>query len=151
MTTRFEINGKKASLLGYGAMRLPTVDGGHANPWAPNMSDKAIDQKLVNRQVRRMLDLGINYFDTANAYTDSEKKIGLALSDVRENIIIATKSMARDYDGVLKSIENSLKTMKTDYIDLFQLHNVPQMVDPEDTDSAYAGALEAKKREGISL
>ena len=65
MTTRFSLDGKKVSLLGYGSMRLPTVDGGHANPWAPNMSNAAIDQKRVNRQVKRMLELGINYFDTA--------------------------------------------------------------------------------------
>lgn len=89
---------------------------------------------------------GINFYDTANAYTDSERKIGQALSDVRGNIIIATKSMARDYDGVLKSIENSLKTMKTDYIDLFQLHNPDELPDPDDPRGAYAAAVEAKRR-----
>lgn len=89
---------------------------------------------------------GINFFDTANAYTDSEKKIGEALSDVRKNIIIATKSMARDYDGVLKSIENSLRMLKTDYIDLFQLHNPDALPDANDPNSAYAAALEAKRR-----
>ena len=89
---------------------------------------------------------GIRYFDTANAYTDSEKKIGLALSDVRESIVISTKSAGTDKDTVLSHIENSLKMMKTDYIDLFQFHQVPEMPDPEDPDGAYAGALEAKAR-----
>ena len=55
---------------------------------------------------------GIRYFDTANAYTDSEKKIGLALSDVRKNIVLSTKSHARDKAGVLAHIENSLKMMR---------------------------------------
>ena len=89
---------------------------------------------------------GIRYFDTANAYTDSEEKIGLALSDVRDQIVISTKSAARDKAGVLAHIENSLKMMKTDHIDLFQFHQVPEVPDPNDPDGAYAGALEAKAR-----
>ena len=96
--------------------------------------------------IRAAYEGGINYFDTANAYSDSEKKIGLALSDVRENVIISTKSGSRTREGVLSHIENSLKMMKTDYIDLFQLHNVPALPDFDDPDSAYAGAVEAKKR-----
>ncbi len=89
---------------------------------------------------------GIRYFDTANAYTDSEEKIGMALSDVRDSIVISTKSAARDRSGVLAHIENSLKMMRTDYIDLFQFHNVPEVPDPEDPNGAYAGAVEAKER-----
>ena len=89
---------------------------------------------------------GIRYFDTANAYTDSEKKIGLALSDVRKNIVISTKSAGTDKDTVLSHIENSLKMMKTDYIDLFQFHQVQSVPDPDDPEGAYAGALEAKRR-----
>lgn len=96
--------------------------------------------------LRAAFDAGINYFDTANAYTDSEEKIGLALADVRDRIVISTKSQARDRDGVLAHIENSLRMMKTDYIDLFQFHQVPGVPDPEDPNGAYAGALEAKKR-----
>lgn len=89
---------------------------------------------------------GIRYFDTANAYTDSEEKIGIALSDVRDDIVISTKSAERTKQGVLSHIENSLKVMKTDHIDLFQFHNVPEMPDPNDPDGAYAGAVEAKER-----
>ncbi|MCQ2559069.1 MAG: aldo/keto reductase [Oscillospiraceae bacterium] len=89
---------------------------------------------------------GIRYFDTANAYTDSEKKIGLALADVRKDIVISTKSASRTKEGVLAHIENSLKMMKTDYIDLFQFHQVNYVPTPEDPDGAYAGALEAKER-----
>ena len=96
--------------------------------------------------LRAAYDGGINYFDTANAYSDSEKKIGLALSDVRDKIIISTKSAARDKETVLKHIENSLRMMKTDYIDLFQFHQVTEVPDPNDPNGAYAAALEAKER-----
>lgn len=96
--------------------------------------------------LRRAYERGIRFFDTAAAYTDSQKKIGIALSDVRGDIILATKSASRTRDGVLADIENSLKTMKTDYIDLFQFHNVPEMPDIDDKEGAFAGALIAKER-----
>ena len=89
---------------------------------------------------------GIRYFDTANTYTDSEEKIGLALSDVRDDIVISTKSAGKDKNTILAHIENSLKMLKTDYIDLFQFHLVPSVPDPEDPEGPYAGALEAKRR-----
>ena len=60
--------------------------------------------------------------------------------------MLSTKSQARDRDGVLAHIENSLKMLRTDHIDLFQFHNMPEMPDPGDPDGAYAGALEAKRR-----
>ncbi len=104
------------------------------------------DENYAVRLLRAAYEGGINYFDTANAYTDSEKKIGLALSDVRDKIIISTKSAARDKAGVLAHIENSLRMMKTDYIDLFQFHQVTEVPDPNDPNGAYAGALEAKER-----
>ena len=94
--------------------------------------------------LRRAYDEGINYFDTANAYTDSEKKIGLALSDVRENIIISTKSGGKDKKTVISHIENSLKTMKTDYIDIFQFHNPAEM--PTENSEVYEAALEMKEK-----
>lgn len=104
------------------------------------------DEDYAVRLLRAAYQGGINYFDTANAYTDSEKKIGLALSDVRDKIIISTKSAARDKAGVLAHIENSLRMMKTDYIDLFQFHQVTEVPDPNDPNGAYAGALEARER-----
>ena len=96
--------------------------------------------------IRAAFEGGITYFDTANAYTDSEEKIGLALHDVREQVVISTKSQARDRAGVLAHIENSLKMLRTDHIDLFQFHNVPELPDPNDPEGAFAGALEAKRR-----
>lgn len=104
------------------------------------------DEGYAVKLLRAAYEGGINYFDTANAYTDSEKKLGLALSDVRDNIIISTKSAARDKDGVLKHIENSLRMLKTDYIDLFQFHNIAGLPDPNDPNGAYAGVLVAKER-----
>ena len=65
---------------------------------------------------------------------------------MRDKIIISTKSAARDKETVLKHIENSLRMMKTDYIDLFQFHQVTEVPDPNDPNGAYAAALEAKER-----
>ncbi len=104
------------------------------------------DKEYAVKLLQGAYEGGIRYFDTANAYTDSEEKIGLALSDVRDQIVISTKSGSRTKDGVLAHIENSLKMLRTDHIDLFQFHNVPEMPDPEDPDGAYAGAVEARRR-----
>ena len=96
--------------------------------------------------LRKAYDAGITFYDTANAYTDSEEKIGNALSDVRHNIIIATKSGASDRETVTKHIENSLRMLKTDYIDIFQFHNPAVLPDPSDENGAYAAALAAKEK-----
>ena len=97
------------------------------------------------RILRRAYDAGINYYDTANAYTDSEAKIGSALSDVRRNIVISTKSQATDRKTALEHIEKSLRALKTDYIDLFQLHNIKELPNPNDPHSAYSAAMDAVK------
>ncbi len=96
--------------------------------------------------VRRAYDAGINYFDTANAYTDSEKKLGLAFEGIRENVIISTKTMSSDKKTAQAHIENSLRMLKTDYIDLLQFHNPAELPDPEDPDGPFAAALEAKQK-----
>ena len=97
--------------------------------------------------IHRALDGGVNYFDTANAYTDSEEKLGAALAGVpRDSYIISTKSGAKDRDGVLAHIELSLRRLRTDYVDIVQLHNPNPLPDPDDPDSAYAGLTEAQKR-----
>ena len=104
------------------------------------------DEAYALKLLRAAYEGGINYFDTANAYSDSERKIGLALYDVRDKIVLSTKSLARDKDGILEHIENSLRMLKTDYIDLFQFHQVTSVPDVDDPNGPYAGALEAKKR-----
>ena len=79
----------------------------------------------------RAYEGGINFFDTANAYTDSEEKIGLGLSKVRGEIFIATKTGSSTPDGFWKHLELSLERMKTDYIDIYQFHNPSAMPSDE--------------------
>jgi aryl-alcohol dehydrogenase-like predicted oxidoreductase len=94
----------------------------------------------------RAYSSGINFFDTARMYTDSEEKLGYALSDVRQDIIIATKTQATDKKTLFKHLETSLKNLKTDYVDILQLHNPGILPNPEDPESSYAGLLEAQKK-----
>ena len=67
---------------------------------------------------------GINFLDTARGYTVSEEFFGEALKEVRKDWIIATKSMSRDYESMKRDIEISLNNLQTDYIDLYQIHNI---------------------------
>jgi len=105
-----------------------------------------ISREDAVKLVRRAYEAGINYFDTANAYTDSEKKLGEALHDVRQNVVISTKSGGKDKKTVQAHIEQSLRSLQTDYIDLFQFHNPAQLPDPADPDGPFAAALEAKQK-----
>ena len=79
----------------------------------------------------RAYEGGINFFDTANAYTDSEEKIGIGLSKVRGEIFIATKTGSSTPDQFWKHLELSLERMKTDYIDIYQFHNPAAMPSDE--------------------
>lgn len=94
--------------------------------------------------LRRAYESGINFFDTARAYSDSEEKIGYALSDVRENIVIATKSGAKNATELRAHLETSLKNLKTDYIDIYQFHNPSFVPVPGGEDGLYDEALKAK-------
>jgi predicted aldo/keto reductase-like oxidoreductase len=100
----------------------------------------------AGRLLRKAFDHGINFFDTARGYTDSEEKIGAALSDVRQEIVIATKTPARDREAVLKDLETSLRNLKTDYIDIYQIHNPPTLPDPGDPAGAFSGLQEARQQ-----
>ena len=88
---------------------------------------------------------GINYFDTARAYTDSEEKLGAAFEYTREKIIISTKTAAQDAEGFWKDLETSLRTMKTDYIDIYQFHNPAFCPKPGDESGLYDAILKAKE------
>lgn len=68
---------------------------------------------------------GMNYIDTARGYTVSEEYLGAALKGRREKFLLATKSMSRDYEGMKRDIGISLKNLQTDYIDVYQIHNLP--------------------------
>jgi len=94
--------------------------------------------------LQAVLAAGINFIDTARAYTDSEEKIGLHLSSRRGEFYLASKSMARDKVAMAKDIDASLAIMKTDYIDLYQVHNIKTRKDI-DAVMAPGGALEALK------
>ena len=96
--------------------------------------------------LRYAYDRGVNFFDTARAYSDSEHKIGLGLADVRENIILATKTMARTREAALADLETSLANLKTDHVDIWQLHCIPELPDPNDPDSAYQALVEARRQ-----
>ena len=96
--------------------------------------------------LRKAYDAGVRFFDTARFYTDSEEKIGYALSDVRAKIYIATKTAAKNADDFWKDLETSLRNLKTDYVDLYQFHNPPFCPKPGDGSGLYEAMLEAKKQ-----
>ena len=81
-------------------------------------TDKAEAVEIVNA----CMEQGINYLDTARGYTVSEEFFGEAIKPYRDKWILATKSMARTYEGMKADIETSLKNLQTDYIDLYQFH-----------------------------
>ena len=87
---------------------------------------------------------GIRFFDTARDYTDSEEKIGYALSDVREKIYIATKTSAKTAEKFWADLETSLHNLKTDYVDIYQFHNPAFCPKPGDGSGLYEAMLEAK-------
>lgn len=100
------------------------------------------------RLVRRAFDEGIRFFDTARAYSDSEDKVGQALAEVRGQVTLATKTTATDAKAARRDLETSLSRLRTNYIDIIQLHNPEKVPDPADADSAYA-ALVAAREEGL--
>lgn len=89
---------------------------------------------------------GVNFFDTARFYTDSEEKIGYALSDVRDKIYIATKTAAVTAEGFWKDLSTSLNNLKTDHIDIYQFHNPSFCPKPKDGTGLYEAMLEAKEQ-----
>lgn len=89
---------------------------------------------------------GINFFDTARFYTDSEEKIGYALSDVRKQIIIATKTMTTKVEEFWNQLNTSLNNLKTDYIDIYQFHNPSFCPKPGDGSGLYEAMLQAKEK-----
>ena len=96
--------------------------------------------------LRRAYEGGINYFDTARFYTDSEEKIGYALGDVREKIIISSKTMATTVEGFWADLNTSLSLLGTHYIDIYQFHNPAFCPKPGDGTGLYEAMLEAKDK-----
>lgn len=105
-----------------------------------------ISTEAAGAMLRRAYEAGITLYDTARAYTDSEEKIGLALRDVRGEIVIATKTTARDAKAFREQLAESLRLLKTDFIDIYQFHNPPFVPRPGGEDGLYDEALEAKRQ-----
>lgn len=117
--------GLKVSVIGFGGIPI-----------------QGVALELSGRIVCRAVDSGINFFDTARGYTDSEAKLGQVLAEHRDKVILATKSMARDKPSMARDIETSLRLLRTDYIDLYQVHNPSSQVQIDQVCAA-GGALEA--------
>lgn len=100
-----------------------------------------IDAEGTKKLLYRLMDMGVNYIDTARGYTVSESYIGEALVGIRDKFILATKSTSLTKEAMSKDIDISLNNLKTDYIDLYQIHN-PNMKGLE-TILSEGGALEA--------
>lgn len=101
-----------------------------------------VDASVTHALMERLAQRGVNYIDTARGYTVSEQFLGEALEDgLREKFVIATKSMARTKEAMARDIDISLKNLRTDYIDLYQIHN-PSLAELEQV-LAPGGALEA--------
>ena len=116
--------GLRISRMGFGGIPIQKVDA-------------AVTRKLMERLVER----GVNYIDTARGYTVSESYLGEALVGLRDRFVVATKSMARTKETMARDIETSLCNLKTDYIDLYQIHN-PSLAEMEQV-VAPGGVLEA--------
>ena len=107
--------------------------------------------------VKYCFDLGIRFFDTANMYLTSEEKIGTALETVRDKVVIASKTTQRDAKGAAAHIDTSLKQLKTDWIDIYQFHNVSneealqQILAPQGAYEALAKARDAGKIRYIGI
>lgn len=116
--------GLKISRLGLGGIPIQKIDAEGTKPL-----------------LRKLMQEGVNYIDTARGYTVSEEYLGFALEGIREHFVLATKSMARTKEGMEKDIAISLEKLRTDYIELYQVHN-PSAKDLEQV-MAPGGALEA--------
>ncbi|MDO4553873.1 MAG: aldo/keto reductase [Lachnospiraceae bacterium] len=100
-----------------------------------------IDAQGTKKLIHSLLDKGINYIDTARAYTVSEEYLGEALEGIREHFVLASKTMARTKEAMAKDIDTSLQMLRTDYIDLYQVHN--PTLEQLDIVTGPNGALEA--------
>ena len=116
--------GLKISRLGFGGIPI-----------------QKIDAEGTKRLIVELVREGVNYIDTARGYTVSEEYLGYALEGVRNHFVLATKSMARTKDAMAKDIDVSLNNLRTNYIDLYQVHN-PNAKDLDQV-MAPGGALEA--------
>ncbi len=110
-----------------------------------------ISEEEAVRILRRAYDGGMRFFDTARGYTDSEEKIGAAFGDDlfahhREEVYIASKTMAKTPEKLKEDLDTTLKNLRTDYLDIYQLHCAPQLYAPGDGTGLYECMQEAKEQ-----
>jgi aryl-alcohol dehydrogenase-like predicted oxidoreductase len=109
------------------------------------------EKKAAVALLRRALEGGINFFDTARGYTDSEEKLGAAFEGRRSGFVLATKTPAKNGEDLAGHLETSLHMLKTDYIDIYQFHNPPFCPKPEDGTGLYEAALKAREQGKIGF
>lgn len=132
---------------------MKTVVLGKTEITSPKNAFGALPIQRISHQdaaklLQKAYNNGITFFDTARMYTDSEEKMGLALADVRKNITIATKTGATTTEGFWKDLETSLKMLKTDFVDIYQFHNIAFCPRPDDKTGLYE-AMESAKKQGM--
>ena len=127
--TNLGSTGLKGSRLGFGGIPI-----------------QRITQEEATALIHKLPEYGINYIDPARGYTVSEEYLGIAMEGIRDKFVLATKSMARTKEAMEKDIETSLKNLRTDHIDLYQVHNAPpaQMNIVTGEGGALEALLEAK-------
>ena len=105
-----------------------------------------VPKEEAARILRKAYDHGVNFFDTARSYSDSEEKLGYALSGVRDHIIIATKTPSTTVDGFWDDLRTSLRLLQTDHVDILQFHNPSFVPRPGDGTGLYEAMLEAREQ-----
>jgi predicted aldo/keto reductase-like oxidoreductase len=115
---------EKLSIIGFGGMAV-----------------KDVTPKQAANYVAQAVDRGVNYFDVAPYYGNAQRRLGPALQPYRRKCFLACKTLERDAAGAAKDLKESLKLLKTDYFDLYQLH---ALTDVEEVEQAFGpdGAME---------
>lgn len=105
-----------------------------------------ISEKDAVYLLHKAYDHGIDFYDTARFYTDSEEKLGKAFGHMRDKIYLASKTAAVNAADFWKDLETTLKNLKTDYLDIYQFHNIPFCPKPGGEDGLYEAMLQAKEQ-----
>ena len=105
----------------------------------------AVDHATADRSVQQALDAGINHFDVAASYGDAELRLGPWMPRIRDRIFLATKTEQRDRDGAWAQINHSLERLRTDRVDLIQIHAVGDLAEL-DRVTGPGGSLESAVR-----
>ncbi len=105
-----------------------------------------VEMKEAVRLLHKAYDGGIDFYDTARAYSDSEEKLGAAFTECRNHIRISSKTMAANAECFWKDLETTLRNLKTDHLDIYQFHNPAFCPKPDDGTGLYEAMLEAKEK-----